>query len=75
MHSKGFIHRDVKCENLLVGYNGEIKLGERVLYHYTRDDTNSYTADFGLATSTKHVNRERLGTAKVRENQLAFVWN
>lgn len=23
-------------------------------------------ADFGLATSTRHVNRERLGTAKVR---------
>jgi hypothetical protein len=27
----------------------------------------SLSADFGLATSTKHTNRERLGTAKVRK--------
>ncbi|KAI8356683.1 kinase-like domain-containing protein [Blakeslea trispora] len=47
LHSKGFIHRDIKCENLLIGYHGEIKL-----------------ADFGLTTSTRYMNCERLGTPK-----------
>lgn len=33
LHSKGYIHRDVKCENLLLGYNGEVKLGKKKLAH------------------------------------------
>ncbi|KAG0743056.1 hypothetical protein G6F57_007307 [Rhizopus arrhizus] len=28
LHSKSFIHRDIKCENLLIGWNGEIKLAD-----------------------------------------------
>lgn len=27
-----------------------------------------FAADFGLATTVKHINRERLGTAKVKLN-------
>lgn len=66
LHSKGYIHRDVKCENLLLGYNGEVKLGKKKigpLIYYCK--CWQVLADFGLATSTKYSNRDRLGTAKV----------
>jgi serine/threonine protein kinase len=33
LHTKGFIHRDVKCENLLLGWNGEVKLGKFIFFY------------------------------------------
>lgn len=66
LHTKGFIHRDIKCENLLISHHGEIKLGTYTTKRGRIDwRTNLDVADFGLTTNTKHVNRERLGTAKV----------
>jgi serine/threonine protein kinase len=28
LHGKGLLHRDLKCENLLLGWDGQIKLGK-----------------------------------------------
>lgn len=28
LHTQGILHRDVKCENLLLGWHGEVKLGK-----------------------------------------------
>jgi p21-activated kinase 1 len=30
LHKQGILHRDVKCENLLLGWNGEVKLGKAI---------------------------------------------
>ncbi|KAG0171508.1 p21 protein (Cdc42 Rac)-activated kinase [Apophysomyces sp. BC1034] len=65
LHSKKYMHRDIKCENILLGRDGQVKLGT-----YTprkskiRKLTEKTLADFGLATPLNKMNQARLGTAK-----------
>lgn len=88
LHSHGYIHRDVKCENLLLGQNGEVKLGNCPVFFASylsvnKTDVTNVTkpppplffsiADFGLTANTRHLNKERLGTSKVGFSVRCFV--
>lgn len=85
LHSHGYIHRDVKCENLLLGQNGEVKLGNCPVFFasYLSGNKTEVTnvtklppfpiADFGLTANTRHLNKERLGTSKVGFGVRCFV--
>lgn len=36
LHSKNYMHRDIKCENILLGRNGQVKLGNKVVCVYEK---------------------------------------
>jgi len=40
LHSKGMIHRDIKCQNILIGENGELKIGDLGLLAYDKNGEN-----------------------------------
>jgi serine/threonine protein kinase len=40
LHSKGMIHRDIKCQNILIGRDGELKIGDLGLLTYDKNGEN-----------------------------------
>ncbi|KAI9322810.1 kinase-like domain-containing protein [Dichotomocladium elegans] len=50
LHAKGYIHRDIKCENILLGWHGQVKLADFGLatrtnrYNYERLGTSKWMA-------------------------------
>ena len=57
LHSKGYLHRDVKCENLLLGSNGEVKLGKPTPLSYS---PNKHAYLFSNADHTMFISRFRI---------------
>lgn len=57
LHSKGICHRDIKIENIMIGYSQKLKVCETISdVSKTLDFSKIYLVDFGFAIKTSNAN-------------------
>lgn len=71
LHELGIVHRDIKPSNILIGPNGEIKLGDFGLALHLDPDESRLTQNAGFVGTLEYLSPEQaLGTAVDQRSDL-----